>query len=104
MGGKVTRTVVWVSAGAASAVAAKLALAQGPAVLAYTDPGSEHPDNARFLDDLEGWYGQEIVRLHSEQYKDTWDVWEKTRFLVGAAGARCTAELKTKAAVCLPVA
>jgi hypothetical protein len=90
------RTVVWVSAGAASAVAAKLVLAQGPAVLAYTDPGSEHSDNARFLNDLEGWYGQEIVRLHSDRYKDTWDLWEQTRFLVGQGGARCTADLKRK--------
>jgi hypothetical protein len=90
------RTVVWVSAGAASAVAAKLALAKGPAVLAYTDPGSEHEDNARFLDDLEGWFGQEIIRLKSDKYVDTWDVWEKTRYLVGVGGARCTAEMKRR--------
>ena len=90
------RTVVWVSAGAASAVAAKLVLAQGPAELVYTDPGSEHPDNARFLDDLEQWFGQPITRLRSEKYADTWDVWEQTRYLVGVGGARCTAELKRK--------
>lgn len=45
------RTVVWFSAGAPSAVAAKLTLASepGPIVIAYTDPGSEHPDNQRFI-------------------------------------------------------
>ncbi len=91
------RLVVWVSAGAASAVAAKLTLGDHPeAVLAYTDPGSEHPDNARFLDDLERWYGREIVRLRSDRYADTWQVWTERRFLVGPSGALCTAELKKK--------
>lgn len=88
------RTVVWVSAGAASAVAAKLVLAQGPAVLAYTDPGSEDADNARFLGDLEGWFGQKILRLRSDKYRDVDDVIERTRYIVGTKGARCTAELK----------
>lgn len=85
---------MWVSAGAASAVAAKLALAKGPAVLAYTDTGSEHTDNARFLDDLEGWFGQEILRLHSDRYKDVDDVIDRARYINGPAGARCTTELK----------
>ena len=88
------RTVVWFSAGAPSAVAAKLMLAKGPCVIAYTDPGSEHPDNERFIKDCEAWFGQEVVRLRSDKYTDTWDVWERTRFLVGPGGARCTGELK----------
>jgi hypothetical protein len=75
-------------------VAAKLVLAQGPAVLAYTDPGSEHPDNARFLHDLELWYGQGIVRLHSDRYEDVDDVIERARYINGPNGARCTTELK----------
>ena len=92
-----TRTVVWVSAGAASAVAAKLVLNDTPdAALVYTDPGSEHPDNQRFLADLEVWYGQPIVRLKSEKYADTWQVWTERRFLVGPAGALCTTELKKR--------
>ena len=77
------RTVVWFSAGAPSAVAAKLMLAKGPCMIAYTDPGSEHPDNERFIRDCEEWFGQEVVRLRSDKYTDTWDVWERTRFLVG---------------------
>jgi hypothetical protein len=51
-----SRTVCWFSAGAPSAVAAKLALAgKGEVIIAYTDPGSEHPDNHRFMaeDDFE---------------------------------------------------
>lgn len=88
------RTVCWFSAGAASAVATKLALAEGPAVIAYCDPGSEHPDNARFLDDCEGWFGQEIVRLRSAKYVDTWQIYRERRFLVGPTGALCSTELK----------
>ena len=92
-----SRTVVWFSAGAASAVAAKLTLLGVPdAVLAYTDPGSEHPDNARFLDDCERWFKREVVRLRSDRYVDTWQVWEERRFLVSPAGALCTAELKKR--------
>lgn len=89
------RTVVWFSAGAASAVAAKLALASRENVaIAYCDPGSEHPDNQRFIADCEKWFGQEVVRLKSAKYADTWEVFDKTRYLVGVAGARCTTELK----------
>lgn len=89
------RTVVWFSAGAASAVAAKLAIAQrSDVVVAYCDPGSEHEDNPRFIDDCEAWFGQPVTRLKSEKYTDTWDVFDKTRYLVGAEGARCTTELK----------
>lgn len=91
------RTVVWISAGAASAVAGKLTLAVTPdAVLAYTDTGSEHPDNLRFLADLEAWYGRPIERLHSERYSSTWQVWEERRFIVSPQGALCTAELKRR--------
>jgi len=93
------RVLVWFSAGAASAVAAKLALAEhghDKVVIAYTDPGSEHPDNARFIDECSEWFGHEVQRLKSEKYTDTWDVFLKTRYLVGPSGARCTAELKKK--------
>jgi len=93
------RVLVWFSAGAASAVAAKLALASSDKdnlVIAYTDPGSEHPDNARFIDECEKWFGHPVQRLKSEKYEDTWDVFAKTRYLVGPTGARCTAELKKK--------
>ena len=50
---RLARTVCWFSAGAPSAVAAKLKLAQaeGEVMIAYTDPGSEHPDNERFIRD-----------------------------------------------------
>ena len=91
------RTVVWFSAGAASAVAAKLTLLDTPsAVIAYVDTGSEHPDNERFLADCEEWFGVEIMRLKSHRHKDIWDVFEKERYLNGPSGAKCTVELKKK--------
>jgi len=85
------RTVVWVSAGAASAVAAKLT---PDAVLAYCETGSEHPDNERFLRDCEAWWGVPVIRLRSDEYADTWDVWERRKFLSGPTGAPCTGILK----------
>ena len=91
------RTVVWWSAGAASTVAARLTLTQNPAaLLVYCETGSEHDDNRRFLTDCERWLEKPILRIRSEAYRDIWDVFERTRFLVGPRGARCTTELKKK--------
>jgi hypothetical protein len=91
------RVVSWFSHGAASAVATKIALARHvDVVVACIDTGSEHEDNDRFRADCEGWYGRDITVLKTEKYADTWDVFEKERYLVGPSGARCTAELKKK--------
>ena len=85
------RTIVWFSCGAASAVAAKLTPEAMPV---YCETGAEHPDNERFMNDCSRWLGREITKLKSSDYSDTWDVWEKTRWLAGINGARCTTELK----------
>lgn len=91
------RTVVWFSAGAASAIAAKLALNRDPnALLVYTDTGSEHPDNQRFIADVEQWLQRPVLRLKSSRYANTWQVWQERRYLNGPAGALCTFELKKK--------
>lgn len=91
------RRLAWFSAGAASAVATKLTLTEdAPVVVAYIDPGSEHPDNERFLADCEQWFGHPIERHKSDTYEDTWQVWEERRFLIGPRGALCTTELKRK--------
>lgn len=96
---KYKRTVCWFSCGAASAVATKLALSKyDNCVIVYQDTGSEHPDNPRFLSDCEAWYGQKIQTISSDKYKDIWEVFEKTKYLVGVGGARCTSELKRKVA------
>jgi len=86
-----SRTVAWFSCGAASAVAAKLTQ---PDVIAYCETGAEDIDNSRFLDDCERWFGRSVLRLKSEKYADTWDVWVRRRYIAGIEGAPCTSELK----------
>lgn len=86
-----TRSVSWFSCGAASAVATKLFK---PDIIAYCDVGSEHPDNARFMSDCEKWFEQKVTILKNPKFKDTWEVWEKRKYLAGIAGAPCTGELK----------
>lgn len=91
------RHLVWFSCGAASAVTAKLAVEKYPetAEILYCDTlAYEHPDNARFMSDVSRWIGREIKILKSEKYSDIFDVFRKTRWLVGVGGARCTTELK----------
>lgn len=88
---------MWFSCGAASAVAAKLAIKKyGKRVeVLYCDTLKyEHPDNMRFLKDVERWLGQPIKLLRSEEYADIYDVFDKTGWLIGKDGARCTTELK----------
>jgi hypothetical protein len=86
-----SRTIAWFSCGAASAVAAKLVPEAQPV---YCATGAEHADNARFMADCAAWLGREVTVIRSDEYADTWDVWEKTRWLAGINGARCTTELK----------
>lgn len=96
------RVVCWWSAGIASSVATAITLkasawASDEKIAAYCDTSAtEHPDNARYLADCERWYGQSILRLRSTEYTDIYDVFERTRWLVGIQGARCTTELKKK--------
>lgn len=91
-----SRVLVWFSCGAASAVAARLAVKKYPnCEVMYCDTLKfEHPDNLRFLRDVERWIGREIRILKSDKYEDIFDVFRKTGWLVGVSGARCTTELK----------
>jgi len=88
--------VSWWSAGVTSAVATKIALdTWGDKVEPYyIEIESAHPDNERFIADCERWYGKKINRLKSPTYKDQFDVIEKTGYVNGPSGARCTLELK----------
>lgn len=91
------RILAWFSCGAASAVAAKIAVAKygNNCEVCYCDTLKwEHPDNARFMADVERWIGKRITVLRSEKYADIYDVFRKTGWLVGEKGARCTTELK----------
>lgn len=94
--GPMARVIAWVSAGAASAIAGKLAQAKygERVVFAYCETGGEHPDNERFLADLVRWYDAPIERLRNTKYASTWEVWEDRGYLAGIDGAPCTGLLK----------
>lgn len=92
-----SRVIVWFSCGAASAVAAKRAIAkyQERAIIVHCDTlASEHPDNARFFDDVQTWLGREIITIKSSKYASVDAVFEARKYLAGNAGAPCTVELK----------
>lgn len=90
------RVIAWVSAGAASAIAGKLAQRKygERVVFAYCETGGEHPDNERFIGDLVRWYNAPIIRLRNPKYASTWEVWEDRGYLAGVDGAPCTGILK----------
>lgn len=94
-----SKIIVWFSCGAASAVAAKLALNTyrntHNVEVCYCDLShDEHPDNARFLSDVEKWIGQSVIRLSHPKYKSVADVVISQQYIVGVAGAPCTKLLK----------
>lgn len=91
------RVVCQFSCGAASAVATKLAIEKYDSVeIVYCDTGSEHEDNARFIQDCEAWFGQSVQVLRSKKYSNIYEVFESRRFIVSKDGAPCTGELKRK--------
>lgn len=96
------RLLVWVSCGAASAVAAKIVSEMDqplPVEYLYCDTLKyEHPDNRRFLQDVQKWIGHEIKLLdpadYNGGYTDIYDVFERRHFLNGQHGAQCTVLMK----------
>jgi len=94
------RIVSWFSCGVTSAIATKRTIEKYqdkyPIVIAYCNTHSEHPDNMRFASECAEWFDIPITVLSSEGYYDIWDVFEKTRWLNGIEGARCSQELKKK--------
>jgi hypothetical protein len=90
------RHVVWFSCGAASAVTAYLAVKEGlnPMIVYCDTLAEEHPDNVRFLQDVANWLDRCIILIRSEYYLDISDVFQKTKYMSGIAGARCTTEMK----------
>ena len=92
-----SRRLVWFSCGAASAVLAKLAVEEygDECEVIYCDTmATEHADNARFFVDVEKWIGRSITRIKSDKFATVDDVFERTRYMAGIAGARCTTEMK----------
>jgi hypothetical protein len=94
------RLLIWFSCGAASAVAAKLAIAthKGPEPIEVLRMpiANEHEDNDRFAADVSQWLGHPIKELRSKEFPsmDIYDVFEKKRFIAGTQGASCTKALK----------
>jgi 3'-phosphoadenosine 5'-phosphosulfate sulfotransferase (PAPS reductase)/FAD synthetase len=103
-----SRTIGWVSGGAASAVACWLALQkareEGKEVPRFVriDPLSEHEDTERFVKDLADGFGENIETISIHQYgaegfadcKSHFDILRKVRYINGPAGAPCTRLLK----------
>lgn len=93
------RVIAWISWGAASACAGKLAIEKYDerALLVNCDTSrNEHPDNKRFQRDLEAWYGREVILLKSKKFTTAMveEVFEKARYMSGPQGAPCTVALK----------
>lgn len=97
---RLPKKLVWFSCGAPSACCGQLAIEEyGPdqVELCYCNTlAYEHPDNPRFMRDVESWLGVSITILKSNEFTDIYDVFDKTGWLVGPRGARCTVELKKK--------
>lgn len=90
------RVIAWFSNGAASAVAAKLAIEKyGDSVeVVYCDTSrDEHPDNLRFRAQVEKWLGRQVTVI-AGKYASIEEVAEKERYMAGPAGAKCTVEMK----------
>lgn len=95
--------VCWFSCGAASAVTAKKTIEKYgwlAKIRVMNNPAiEEHPDNRRFLKDVEKWLGVEIEIATNDKYPNcsAKEVWEKRRYMSGTKGAPCTVELKKMA-------
>lgn len=100
-GNREMRMLCWFSCGAASAVATKRAIEHFGSthevvpVCCDTRP-SENSDNYRFSSACEEWFGRPIVFISNDQYSTVDEVFEKTGYMSGIKGARCTVDLKKK--------
>lgn len=99
----VNTIAVWFSCGAASAVAAKKTIEKygkyHNIVIVNNPVVNEHPDNLRFLKDVEKWLGREIVFATNKDFPscDIRDVFNKRKYMSGISGAPCTQLLKKEA-------
>lgn len=99
MGEKKRRVLAWVSGGAASVVAAKLAIAKyghDRVLLVRCETGNEDEDNARFERDASAWLGKETTILKAEKFDNVVDCWIKRKFMAGPNGAPCTTHMKVE--------
>ncbi len=91
---------VWFSCGAASTVAAKKTIEKYGKICTIRVINNpvieEHPDNIRFLKDVEAWLGVSVEFAINPKYPScsAVQVWAKRKFMSGPEGAPCTTELK----------
>jgi hypothetical protein len=90
-----SRTLCWISGGAASVIAAKIELTDNPAAICVRcDTNNEDEDNQRFEAEALYWLNAEFHIIKSQDYDGVVDVWEKRKFMAGPKGAPCTLETK----------
>jgi hypothetical protein len=92
-----SRILCQFSCGAASAVATKLAIAEygDRCVVVNAFIQEEHPDNRRFADDCEKWFGMPTVNLRDTKYDaSAIKVFETVGYINGPQGAACTGRIK----------
>lgn len=93
------RVLAWVSGGAASIVAAKLAIrlyGTDRVELVRCETANEDADNERFEREASAWLGKDVTLLRSDRYDSVWDVWQRRRFMAGPGGAPCTMFMKVE--------
>lgn len=88
------RIVVWFSCGAASACALKLMSPLKPEAVYCDVSANEHPDNQRFLQDVQDWTGVEIQRIKNEKHDSIEAVFKWKQYMSGILGAPCTVAMK----------
>jgi hypothetical protein len=93
------RILCWFSCDVASAVSTKKTIeiygtTHSIEVVYCNTLESEHPDNKRFMSQCQLWFEQPIRILSSDDFRTVDEVFEKTRYMSGVRGARCTTELK----------
>lgn len=90
--------ICWFSCGVTSTIAIKKTIEKYGndfnILIYYFHIDSAHSDNERFLKECEEYFGIKINILKSKKYKDQYEVIEKTKYVNGKDGARCTLELK----------
>ena len=93
--------ICWWSGGVTSTVAIKKAIEKYKDVQIYfCETGQHHPDNERFKEDCEKWYGQKIHVLTNAKWKNV-DAVLKHGYINGPNGAYCTKLLKKDVRIAL---
>lgn len=95
------KIAVWFSCGAASAVAAKMAISRfsdAEIRILNTPVPEEHEDNQRFRNDVANWLGYDIETVVNEnpKHRSCDDIW-KNNYMSTPRGAKCTQLIKKKA-------